>query len=80
MANINTIYLEIKKALKVQLAMFLVLILTLGVVLAYYHVSMASLLIIPVVALVATVFEGITPKGLDNLTACFSAVGAYSSC
>jgi hypothetical protein len=38
---------------------------------------MASLLIIPLVALVATIFEGVTPKGLDNITACFSAVGAY---
>jgi hypothetical protein len=34
-------------------------------------------MIIPVVALIATIFEGITPKGLDNITACFSAVGTY---
>jgi phytol kinase len=27
---------------------------------------------------VATIFEGITPKGLDNLTACFSAVITYT--
>jgi dolichol kinase len=66
-----------KKSFEGSIAMFLVLITTLGVVLAYYHVSITSLLIIPVVAIVATIFEGITPKGLDNITACFSAVGAY---
>ncbi len=65
------------KSFEGSIAMFLVLIATLAVVLAYYHVSVASLFIIPVVALVATIFEGITPKGLDNITACFSAVGAY---
>jgi len=65
------------KSFEGSIAMFLVLIATLAVVLAYYHVSVVSLLIIPVVALVATIFEGITPKGLDNITACFSAVGAY---
>ena len=66
-----------KKSFEGSIAMFLVLIATLGVVLTYYHVSIASLLIIPIVALVATIFEGVTPKGLDNITACFSAVGAY---
>ncbi len=66
-----------KKSYEGSITMFLVLIVTLGVVLAYYHVSTVSVFIIPVVALVATIFEGITPKGLDNITACFSAVGAY---
>lgn len=66
-----------KKSFEGSIAMFLVLIATLGVVLAYYHVTIVSIFIIPLVALVATVFEGITPKGLDNITACFSAVGAY---
>lgn len=65
------------KSFEGSIAMFLVLIATLAVVLAYYHVSVANLFIIPVVALIATIFEGITPKGLDNITACFSAVGAY---
>jgi dolichol kinase len=65
------------KSFEGSIAMFLVLIVTLAVVLTYYHVSVASLFIIPLVALVATIFEGITPKGLDNITACFSAVGAY---
>ncbi len=65
------------KSLEGSLAMFLVLIITLGGILAYYNVLPPNYLIIVVVALVATVFEGITPKGLDNLSACFSAVAAY---
>jgi dolichol kinase len=66
-----------KKSFEGSIAMFLVLIVTLVVVLTYYHVNIPSLLIIPLVAIVATIFEGITPKGLDNITACFSAVGMY---
>jgi phytol kinase len=66
-----------KKSFEGSISMFLVLIVTLWVVLFFYNVSIASFAIIPMVALVATVFEGITPKGLDNITACFSAVAAY---
>jgi dolichol kinase len=66
-----------KKSLEGSLAMFLVLIITLGGVLAYYNALPPSYLIIVAVALVATVFEAITPKGLDNLSACFSAVATY---
>jgi phytol kinase len=65
------------KSLEGSLAMFFVLILALGVVLGYYNVLPSNYLIIVAVALVATLFEGLTPKGLDNLTACFSAVATY---
>lgn len=65
------------KSIEGSLAMFLVLIVTLGVVLVYYHTLPSSYMVIMAVALVATVFEGITPKGLDNLSACFSAVATY---
>ena len=65
------------KSLEGSLAMFLVLIVSLGIVLAYYHNLPSSYMVIVAVALVATVFEGITPKGLDNLSACFSAVATY---
>lgn len=65
------------KSLEGSLAMFLVLIIALGVVLGYYNVIPSNYLIIVAVALVATLFEGLTPKGLDNLTACFSAVATY---
>lgn len=64
------------KSLEGSLTMFLVLIITLWVVLTYYSVP-AKPLVIASVALVATIFEGLTPKGLDNLTACFSAVVTY---
>jgi len=66
-----------KKSFEGSIAMFLVIITTLWIVLAYYQVTIDNLLIIPIVALIATIFEGITSKGLDNITACFSAVGAY---
>jgi phytol kinase len=65
------------KSLEGSLAMFIVLIISLSGVLLYYNVLPSSILIIIAVALVATVFEGITPKGLDNLSACFSAVATY---
>jgi phytol kinase len=65
------------KSLEGSITMFLVLVVTLGIVLVYYNVIPNNYLIIVAVALVATVFEGITPKGLDNLTACFSAVVTY---
>ncbi len=65
------------KSLEGSATMFLVLIAALWVVLSYYHVLPANFLVIIMVAAVATIFEGITPKGLDNLTACFSAVGTY---
>ncbi len=66
-----------KKSFEGSITMFLVLIVTLGIVLAYYNIFTTNFIIIPVVALIATIFEGITPKGLDNITACFSAVGTY---
>jgi len=34
-------------------------------------------LVILVVPFVSTIFEAITPKGFDNLTACFSAAFLY---
>ncbi|WP_048191348.1 diacylglycerol/polyprenol kinase family protein [Methanobacterium sp. SMA-27] len=66
-----------RKSFEGSIAMFLVLIAMLEIVLVYYNVSISTMAIIPVVALVATIFEGITPKGFDNITACFSAVGTY---
>ncbi len=64
------------KSLEGSLTMFVVLIIALSVVLLYYSVPFQPLVIV-CVALVATILEGITPKGLDNLTACFSAVATY---
>jgi len=65
------------------LAMFLVLIAMLLVSLGYYifiigyPLYILNLFVIIVVGAVATVVEGITPKGLDNLSVCFSAVILY---
>ncbi len=64
------------KSLEGSLTMFIVLIGMLWVVLTYYAVPVNPLVIVAV-ALVATIFEGLTPKGLDNITACFSAVITY---
>jgi dolichol kinase len=65
------------KSFEGSAAMFLTLIFALGIVLAYYNVFPVNYFIIIIVAFVATVLEGITPKGLDNLTACFGAVVTY---
>ena len=65
------------KSIEGSLTMFLVLIVTLSIVLLFYHNLPPSYFIIVAVALVATIFEAITPKGLDNISACFSAVATY---
>ncbi len=65
-----------EKSLEGSLTMFLVLMAALWIVLVYYGVPV-SITVIAIVALVATIFEAVTPKGLDNLTACFSAVISY---
>jgi dolichol kinase len=64
------------KSLEGSLTMFIVLVCVLWVVLAYYAVPVNPLVIVAV-AMVATILEGLTPKGLDNITACFSAVITY---
>lgn len=64
------------KSLEGSLTMFIVLLCVLWVVLAYYAVPFNPLVIVAV-AMVATILEGLTPKGLDNITACFSAVITY---
>jgi dolichol kinase len=64
------------KSIEGSLAMFIVLIFALSGVLAYYGQPINSLTVL-MVSFVATLLEGITPKGLDNLTACFGAVGTF---
>ncbi len=64
------------KSIEGSLAMFLVLIFAIAGVLTYYGQPISALTII-MVSLVATLLEGITPKGLDNLTACFGAVATF---
>lgn len=64
------------KSLEGSISMFLVLIVSLIVVFLFYNQPL-NLTTIVIISLVATVLEGITPRGLDNLTACFGAVGTY---
>ena len=64
------------KSIEGSLAMFFVLIFSLAGVLLYYGQPINALTVV-MVSLVATLLEGITPKGLDNLTACFGAVGTF---
>jgi dolichol kinase len=64
------------KSLEGSLTMLLVLLVTLRIVLVYYEVPTTPL-VIAAVALVATILEGVTPKGLDNLTASLGAVATY---
>lgn len=64
------------KSLEGSSAMFLVLLVTLWIVLIYYQVIISPLVIVAV-ALVATILEGVTPKGLDNISASLGAVATY---
>lgn len=64
------------KSFEGSAAMFLVLLVTLVIVLFYYQVNI-NLSVIVAVALVATILEGITPKGLDNISASLGAVATY---
>ena len=71
------------KSIEGSLAMFLVLIAMLSLCLGYYSFTVGyspqilNLFVIVLVSAVATVVEAVTPKGLDNLTVCFSAVAVY---
>jgi dolichol kinase len=71
------------KTIEGSVAMFLTLIITLWIALSYYvsfigyPSSIANIWIIIIVSFVATIVEGITPKGLDNLSSCFVAVAIY---
>lgn len=64
-----------------SLTMLLGTVVVAAVALAYYYwfygVDLPPLYVLPAVAAVATLAEGITPKGLDNLATSFSAAGLY---
>jgi len=71
------------KSFEGSLAMFLVLIAMLVVSLGFYTFIIGypphilNLFVIIAVSAVATIVEGISPKGLDNLTVCFVSVALY---
>lgn len=64
------------KSIEGSISMFLVLILALTIALTYYAVPF-SFISLAIVALIATVLEAVTPKGLDNISSCFGAVITY---
>ncbi len=72
------------KSFEGSIGMYISLIIGMLVALNYYdyiypnaNLAPISYLILLVVPLISTIFEAITPKGFDNLTACFSAAFAY---
>ena len=60
-------------------AMFVFTFITMIIALLYYEISITFyvLLAITFIALIASIVEGLTPKGLDNLTVPFIAVFLY---
>lgn len=72
------------KSIEGSIAMYFTLVSVLWIALKYYNYLFSTVDIVPMnyiilifVPLVATFFEAVTPKGLDNLTACFSATILY---
>ena len=71
------------KSFEGSLAMFLVLIVMLVVSLGFYTFivgypsNILNLFVIIAISAAATITEGISPKGLDNLTVCFVATALY---
>lgn len=64
------------KSVEGSLAMFITLLITLPLILLYY-VQPIEWPIIFAIAAMATMIEGVTPKGLDNITACMGSVAVY---
>ena len=72
------------KSFEGSLAMFLVLVAMLYLCLGYYAyiiggypLNILNLYVVLIISALATVVEGISPKGTDNLTVCFVAVILY---
>lgn len=72
------------KSIEGSVTMYISLIFIMWISLHYYNFIYPNVNLLPInyivlsiVPLVATIFEAITPKGLDNLTACFSATLVY---
>ncbi len=64
------------KSVEGSLSMFVVILIASAMALAYYHVAI-NMYALLAVAFIATLIEGITPKGMDNLTVSFSAAIIY---
>lgn len=64
--------------------MYITLVVVMWIALSYYKYIFSYVQIVPMnyiillfIPLVATIFEAVTPRGLDNLTSCFSATILY---
>ena len=71
-----------KKTFEGSLAMFISCIISSTIIIGFYNLfGFASVpfdfVIVGIIALIATIMEGITPKGLDNVTACFTTAILY---
>lgn len=65
-----------EKSIEGSISMFIITILVSLVALYYYDVGI-NIFVIVAISFVATLVEGLTPKGLDNLTVSFSAALLY---
>ena len=65
------------KTIEGSIGMFIVTLLVTSLALSYYEVFPSNIIKIFAVAGVATFIEGITPKGIDNLTVSLSASFIY---
>lgn len=77
-----------KKTIEGSTAMFLACVISSCAIIGFYNLLVYfkfltfayipfDLLVIAIIALIATVVEAITPKGLDNVTACFTTAILY---
>ncbi len=66
-----------EKSVEGSVTMFAMTMMMILVVLLYYGTMPEPLYLLPLIPLAATFFEGITPKGLDNLTVSLSAAIFY---
>lgn len=71
-----------KKTIEGSTAMFLACVISSCIIIGYYNICGFAhipfdLVVIAIIALIATVIEAITPKGLDNVTACFATAILY---
>ncbi|MGL6297820.1 MAG: diacylglycerol/polyprenol kinase family protein, partial [Methanobacteriaceae archaeon] len=70
------------KSYEGSLAMFIITSIMIFIALTFYsamgyELASPNLLVIVTIAGLATVVEGISPKGLDNLSSCFTAISVY---
>lgn len=71
-----------KKTFEGSFAMFITCIIASSIIIGFYNILGFAVVpfdleIICIISLIASIVEGITPKGLDNVTACFTTAILY---